>query len=344
MRELRALAAGEVTWATAAEPDLRGPNSALVRPVAVATCDFDHLMVSGTMPVALPLPIGHECVAIVVSVGADVRSVRTGDTVVLPFQISCGTCAPCRRGHTSSCAALPWLSCYGLGAMAGNWGGLMSDLALVPYADAMLVPLPAGVSPSTAAAAGCNLVDAFNTVGPALESHPGADVLVCGGAFTNIALYSVMFARALGASRVDFLHPDPAVCAKAERLGARVIDSLEHVESLAYPVTVDASMNPLALAAAIRATAPAGVCTASTMYVGEPATGLTALPLMSMFERCITFRTGQPHARGLLEAVLALVADGRCRPETVTDDVVDWEDAPAAFSAGSGKHICTRSC
>ena len=37
---------------------------------------------------------------------------------------------------------------YGFGALGGEWGGMLSDLALVPYAEAMLVPLPEGVEPA----------------------------------------------------------------------------------------------------------------------------------------------------------------------------------------------------
>jgi alcohol dehydrogenase len=338
MRELRISGIGQVEWAAAIEPALKSRTAALVRPVAVATCDFDHLMVAGAMPVPLPLAIGHECVATVVAVGDDVRSVGVGDTVVVPYQISCGSCDACCSGRTSSCAAVPWLSCYGLGPMSGDWGGMMSDLVTVPYADAMLVPLPVGVSAADAAAASCNIVDAYNAVGPALAERPGSAVLVCSAAFTNIGLYSVVLAQALGAGRVDFLHPDPVVRDKASRLGARVLESVADIEDSAYPVTVDTSMNPEVLAAAIRATAAGGMCTASTMYAGDT----TGVPLMAMFERCMTLRTGQPHARGLLDSVLGLMADGTLNPGLVTDSVIDWEDAPAAFCAGAGKHICVR--
>lgn len=342
MRELRVSGVGQLDWAEAAEPRLMSATAALVRPVAVATCDFDHLMVGGAVPVPLPLAIGHECVATVVSVGDEVLSFAAGDTVVVPYQISCGSCDACRSGRTSSCSAVPWLSCYGLGAMSGGWGGMMSDVVVVPYADAMLVRLPSGVDAADAAAASCNIVDAFNAVGPALAERPGAAVLVCSSAFTNIGLYSVVLAQALGAARVDFHHPDRGVCDKAAGLGANVLESVAAIEESAYPVTVDASMNPETLAAAIRATAAGGVGTASTMYAGDAAGGLTAVPLMAMFERCMTLRTGQPHVRGLLDSVLALMVEGTLRPGLVTDSVIEWEDAPTAFRAGRGKHICVR--
>ena len=94
---------------------------------------------------------------------------RPGDRVVVPFQISCGECARCRRGQTGDCESVPRLSMYGFGAFGGNWGGASSDVVRVPYADAMLVPLPDGLEPATVASASDNIPDAWRTVAPPLE-------------------------------------------------------------------------------------------------------------------------------------------------------------------------------
>ena len=66
------------------------------------------------------------------------------------------------------------------------------------------------------------------------------------------------------------------------------------------------------------------------------------LPLFAMFERCITLHTGQPHARALIDPVLALWRDGKLDLGSLVDDVLDWEDAPRAFSAAHGKLVCVR--
>ena len=135
-----------VSWAEAEEPALPGPDAALVRPVAIATCDLDVAVLTGRYPLQGPYPFGHEGVIEVVEAGDQVTGVAPGDLAVVPFQISCGACQPCRRGRTGNCAAHPWMSMYGLGEMGGlEWGGLLADLVTVPHADAMLVKLPAGV-------------------------------------------------------------------------------------------------------------------------------------------------------------------------------------------------------
>lgn len=337
MKQLELSGPGRVSWATTEEPRLASADAAIVQPVAAATCDFDHLMVKGAIPIAEPFALGHECVARVLAVGEHVSGVSVGDLVVVSFQIACGACATCRRGRTSSCERVPWLSCFGLGAAAGAWGGVVSDRLLVPYADAMLVPLPAGVSAVEAASVSCNVTDAYRCVAPPGMVTSGARVLVASGAFRNIALYSVIIAKALGAE-VDFFDRDPRARARAAELGAHVIEDISGVEEARYPVTVDASMDPELLAAAITATAPAGTCTASTMYLS----GTVPLPLFKMFQRGVTFRTGQPDIRTSMVPVLDLLASRKLDLSILIDDVLDWEQAPLAFLRGSGKVVCAR--
>jgi alcohol dehydrogenase len=95
--------------------------------------------------------------------------VTIGQRVVVPWAISCGACDRCRRGLTSQCQRkASTLAAYGFGGRAGGWGGMVSDLLRVPFADGMLVPVPDGMSPVTLAGASDNLPDAWRTVAP----HP----------------------------------------------------------------------------------------------------------------------------------------------------------------------------
>lgn len=139
----------------------------------MATCDFDHLLYTGRMRLPGAIALGHEAVGVVRAVGEDVIGVTTGDLVAIPFQVACGECENCMRGLTSACLAVGWLSCFGLGRAAGGYGGMVSDSVHVPFADAMLVPLPAGVTALDAASVSCNIVDAYRCVGPQLSRDRG---------------------------------------------------------------------------------------------------------------------------------------------------------------------------
>ena len=115
----------------------------------------------------------------------------------------------CLAGRTGNCSTVPWGSTYGFGFGDAYWGGFLADTVRVPYADHMLVPLPAGVPVEAAASASDNIPDGFRTVSMLRDQWPGAPVLVVGGAGPgSIGLYAVGHAIALGAERVLYVDED----------------------------------------------------------------------------------------------------------------------------------------
>ena len=295
-----------------------------MRPLAVATCDLDQPMIFGQTPFRFPIHLGHECVAEVVE-GPD--GFAPGDRVVVPFQISCGTCERCRRGLTGSCATVPPLSMYGFGALGGAWGGMLSDLALVPYAQAMLVPLPDGVDPAVVASAADNMPDGWRAVAPALAELPAADVLVVGGGGArSIPLYAVDAALALGAASVTYVDTYAGRLEVAQELGARVVEGEPERSLGAFPVTVDATTTPEGLVATLRLTDWGGRCTSIGQLEPE-----APLPLFELYTRGVHLHIGRAMARPDIPAILDLVAAGRLRPQLVTSATVAWDDAPEAL-------------
>ena len=145
MQQLMFEEAGRYAWRDAPDPEISDGRQALVRPLTVACCDLDVGVAQGALPMPPGHAVGHEGLAEVVALGEDVTKVRVGDRVVVPFQINCGQCSACRRGVTGSCASLPLMAMYGMAPLAGlDGGGFMADLVLVPFADAMLLPVPDG--------------------------------------------------------------------------------------------------------------------------------------------------------------------------------------------------------
>ncbi len=339
MRQLVFLGPGRLEWQDGAAPELSGPGDALVRPIAVATCDLDSAVLSGRAPLPGPFAFGHEFVAEVVEVAPDVTGTRRGDVVIVPFQISCGHCDRCRRGLTGSCATAGAGAAYGMAPIARReWGGAFADLVHVPYADAMLVSLPAGIEPASVASVSDNVPDGWRAVAPALHTEPGAPVLVVGGA-GDVALYAVAAAVALGSESVDYVDTDERRLAVANELGANAIARQPDGSALGrYRITVDHSGDESGLQSAIRSTEAEGTCTSTAIYFAG-----AALPLLEMYTRGITFRTGRVNARAAIPEILELVAAGTLRPELVTAEVVDWDTADAALVDLSGKTVVTRA-
>src|SRR4051794_3067202 len=264
MEQLTYVGPGNLENREAETPALQGDKEALVRPLAVATCDLDALIIGGRSPFEPPFALGHECVAEVIEVGDEVAAFAPGQRVSVPFQISCGECDPCRRGRTGNCRGVPWQSTYGFGPHVAETGGFLSDAVRVPFADHMLVPLPQDVAATTAASASDNIVDAWRTVGPLLENEPGAEVLVVGGAGPgSIGLYAAGLAKAVGAERVVYVDRDEGRRAVAAEMGAELADSDGGLPERLAPVpsTVVTRAAPGGLALALRSPAGGRGCT-----------------------------------------------------------------------------------
>ncbi len=337
MRQLEVTGPRSVEWREGPDPTVQGDGEALVRPLAVAMCDLDAAFLTGVVPFTEPFPLGHECVGEVVDVGDAVSVAAPGDVVIVPFQISCGACPSCKAGYTGSCTTVRRGSAYGMRPLGGDWGGALADLVRVPFADAMLVPLPEGVDPVAVASVADNVPDGFRTVAGPLAATPGAEVLIVGGWARSIALYAVACAVALGSPRVVYADTDPGRLERAAALGAEPLPVGEGEEDGKtawparlgrFPITVDASGDHAALHTAIRSTAANGTCTSVAIYF-EPT---TPLPLLEMYTRGCTLHAGRVHARALIPDVLALVTDHRLDPGRVTSAVVDFDAAPDALA------------
>ena len=332
MRALTYTGAESLEWRDTPDPRIEADVEALVRPIAVATCDLDELIVRGQSPFPAPFALGHECVAEVVEVGDAVEWARPGDRVVVPFQLSCGGCGPCRTGRTGNCERFPIATTYGFGfgPDGTRFGGFLSDVVRVPFADAMLVAVPDGLAPDAAAGASDNITDAYRTVAPHLAARPGAPVLVVGGAVSgSIGLYAAGQAVTLGSERVLYVDADPRRRAIAAAYGAETLDHLPDRVDSRFAITVDASGSPEGLALALRSLDRDGVCTSASIYFDQDR--VPPFPLLSMYVMATTFITGRIHARRDAPAVLDMLASGAFDPQPVTTRVVGFDEAAQAL-------------
>ena len=265
-----------------------------MRPVALATCDIDAAFVQGRFPVGDPFSFGHECVGEVTEVGDSVRSVKPGDLVSIPFQVSCGECAALPR-RANRVTASPFRGCR---RTACRWGrrptaALRATRSTSPMRTRCSSRSPTASSRRPSRASPTTSPTHGGALRRPLEARPGSPVLIAMGA-GSIALYSVAIALALGAERVDVVGGRQRDRELAEKLGANVLDEEFPDRAGFYPITVDASADPAGIACALRSTDADGICTSIGIYF-EP----TPLPLLDMFTQGDHLRHGaaaRPHA------------------------------------------------
>ncbi|MFH0178004.1 zinc-binding dehydrogenase [Streptomyces cacaoi] len=333
MRELTYVARNTVEWRAAPDPKLRSDQEAIVAPVAATSCDVDTAILAGHGFIEPPFALGHECVARVVETGDAVTAVVPGDLVVVPWSLNCGACNHCRSGLTAHCTAVPHMAMYGA-PIGGSWGGLFSDLVRVPWADAMLVRLPAGLDPVVMASASDNWSLSWRLVAPHLKSRPGARVLVV--ARGSIGLYVCDIARALGASDVLYVDPDPGHREIARGYGAATAETLEPVRH-GFDIAVEATGRVDQLALAVKSLAPEGICESAGNHFrpGE-------LPLLDMYLTGVTLRIARDNVRSHIPDALELASSGKVAPERVVSHVLDWEQLPEALPEKHLKPVFVR--
>ena len=240
--------------------------------------------------------------------GDVVRSVRRGDRVIVPFQVSCGTCESCRRGLTASCATAGAGAAYGMAPIARReWGGALSDCVRVPYADAMLVallptassPRRSRVSPTTSPTAGAR----------SRRSSSGGRARRC---WWSAARATSRCTRWRSRSRSG---ASRSTTSTSTRGGWRWRSGSARTRSNGRPTAAGsgATRSP-STTAARRRDCRARCVDGARGHVHVDRDLLRrrlALPLLDMYTRGVVFRTGRVNARAAIPHVLDLV---RCRP------------------------------
>ena len=192
-------------------PDPQVPeDGAVVAVRATGVCRSDwHGWMGHDPAISLPHVPGHELAGVVEAVGPAVRGFATGDRVTVPFCCGCGTCDPCRHGHTQICDRD-----FQPGFTA--WGSF-AELVALPRADLNLVRLPDALGFVAAASLGCRFMTAFAAVTERGRVGAGDWVAIhgCGG----VGLSALMIAHALGAAVVA-IDVDDETLELARSLGA----------------------------------------------------------------------------------------------------------------------------
>jgi len=330
MRATVMFEAGDVRVETVPDAHLIEPTDALVVITRASICGSD-LWPYKTMERSEPgRRMGHEGVAIVETVGADVRTVRAGDLVIVPFAYSDGTCAFCHEGLQTSCE-------HGGFFGTGQADGAQAEAMRVPQADGTLVPVPVGPDGALLPSL-LTLADVMGTGHHAARAAgvaPGKTAAVVGDG--AVGLCAVIAARRLGAERIVLLGRHADRIALARQFGATDVvsergdEAVERVRELtggfgAHSVLECVGLEQ-SLATAMGIARPGG----AIGRVGVPQHD--TMPARPTFYRNITVSGGPAPARAYIEELLPDIIEGRIEPGRVFDRVARLDEVPAGYRA-----------
>ncbi|WP_102128390.1 zinc-dependent alcohol dehydrogenase [Deinococcus planocerae] len=361
------------------DPEILQPTDAIVRVTATAICGSDLHLVDGYVPSMVHGDIlGHEFMGEVVEVGPEVRDVRPGDRVVVPFPISCGKCWYCQHGLTSLCdnsnpnpklAEALWgysgSGLYGYSHITGGYAGGQAQFARTVYADQNLYKVPEGLTDEQV----LFLTDILPTGYMGAENcniHPGDVVAVFGCG--PVGLFGIMSAFVLGAGRVIAIDRFPERLDLARKLGAETLNYeedavFERLKEMTGGRGPDSVMDAVGLES--HAGGPGGVADAvkqttrvlesdrphalraaimacrkgGTVSVPGVYGGLAdKIPVGAFMNKGLTMRTGQTHVHRYLDTLTGHIERGEVDPTVIITHRLGIDEAPHAYDIFKHKH------
>ncbi|MEO3869480.1 alcohol dehydrogenase catalytic domain-containing protein [Nonomuraea sp. B12E4] len=323
---------GKVIVDDVPDASLSEPTDAVVRVVRAAVCGSDLWSYRGIINRAEGARQGHEFIGVVEEVGAEVRTVRPGDLVVVPFKWSDNTCPACLDGVQTSCER------GGTFGAAGTDGG-QGEAVRVPWADGTLVTVPGDAGESLYPA----LLAATDVMGTGLHGAvlagvtAGSTVAVIGDG--AVGLCAVLGAGAvLGAERVILMsrHQDRAAVGRrfgatdviAERGEEGIAAVRELTGGLGVRHVVEAVGTPESWSMAVGMARDGG----SIGAVGVPHTAPT-LPLFQPLVHNLSLSLGIAPVRRYLPDLLSRITAGTLDPGPVFDNVLPLEEVDRGYTA-----------
>jgi threonine dehydrogenase-like Zn-dependent dehydrogenase len=232
----------KVSVETVPDPTLLNDRDAIIRVTSTAICGSDLHLYNGYVPTMEKGDVlGHEFMGEVMEVGKEVRNLKVGQRVVVPFPIACGRCKACQAQLFAVCensnpnahmAEALWghspAGLFGYSHMMGGFAGGQAEYVRVPYADVGPLPIPEGLSDEKV----LFLSDIFPTgyMGADFCELKGGEVVAVWGC-GPVGQFAIASARMLGAERIIAIDRFPYRLRMArEKAGATDIINYEDVD------------------------------------------------------------------------------------------------------------------
>jgi threonine dehydrogenase-like Zn-dependent dehydrogenase len=323
--------AGDLRIENIPDPSIVDPTDAILRVTRACICGSDLWPYASMERSETGQSMGHEAVGVVEEVGADVRTIKPGDVVVMPFASSDGTCAFCHEGLHTACVHVGFFGNNGM-------NGAQAEALRVPFADGTLFPLPVGedhaLMPSL-----LTLSDVLGTghhAAVVAEVGPGKSIAVVGDG--AVGLCGVIAAKRLGAEQIIIMGRHDDRIALAKEFGATDVvrergeEAVERIRELTSGFGAHSLLECVghgaSMETAIGIARPGG----AVGRVGVPQEETMPASLPGFFGN-VTIGGGPAPVRAYIEELLPDILDGKIEPGKVFDKTVGLDGVPEGYRA-----------
>jgi alcohol dehydrogenase len=257
---------GDISVDNVEDPKIEHPEDVILKVTTTAICGSDLHIYDGFVPQLRDEVLGHEFMGIVEEVGPNVKRVKKGDRVVVPFTIACGSCFFCQQGFHPNCVhSNPGMygpegdlmkgkggGMFGYTDMYGGYNGGQAEYVRVPYGNTGPKIIPDELTDEQVVF----LTDIFPTGWSAAKwgkVKPGDTVVIFGSG--PVGLMAQKAAWVLGAKRVIAVDPLEYRLKKArdvnkvETINADDEDLMEKIRSMTEGRGADVAIDAVGMEA-----------------------------------------------------------------------------------------------
>jgi hypothetical protein len=323
--------AGDVRIENVPDPQIIEPTDAIIRVTRACVCGSDLWPYQKMERSDTGRVMGHEAIGVIEDIGADVRSVKRGDFVIMPFAFSDGTCAFCYDGLQTSCI-------HGGFFGSTDVAGAQAEAVRIPLADGTLFPVGAHAAEALMPSL-LTLSDVMGTGHHAAiiaRVAAGKSVAVVGDG--AVGLCGVIAAKRLGAEQIIILgrHADRIALAKdfgaTDVVSERGDAAVERVRELTHGYGVHSVLECVGLEQAVNTAISIARPGGAVGRVGVPQE--QAIPGSEpAFYNNVTVGGGPAPVRAYIEELLPDILEGNIEPGRVFDRTVGLEGVPDSYRA-----------
>jgi hypothetical protein len=310
---------------------IKDPTDAVIRITRACICGSDLWPYNGG-PNVEGQRMGHEAIGVIEDVGRDVRTVKRGDVVIMPFANSDGNCMFCEEGLQTACVHVGF---FGNG---GALDGAQAEALRIPFADGTLYPLNVGEDDVLMPGL-LTLSDVMGTGHHAAVTarvRRGGTVAVVGDG--AVGLCGVIAAKRLGAEQIIIMGRHEQRIALAKEFGATDVvsergeEGMQRVRELTRGFGVQSVLECVGTEQAMD--------TSMGIVRAGGAVGRVGVPhyeaikgAQQMFYRNVIVAGGPAPTRAYIDELLPDVMEGRIEPGRVFDRTVDLDGVPDGYRA-----------
>jgi len=309
---------------------IQNPTDAVIRITRACICGSDLWPYNGG-PNVEGQRMGHEAIGVVEEVGSDVRTIKRGQVVIMPFVNSDGTCLFCEEGLPAACVHRDFFG-------NGSLDGAQAEALRIPMADGTLYPIDVAEDDALMPSL-LTLSDVMGTGHHAAVTarvRRGGSVAVVGDGAVGIC--GVIAAKRLGAEQIIIMgrHPDRIALAKefgaTDVVSERGEEGIARVHELTRGLGVQSVLECVGTEQAMATSMGIVRRGGAVGRVGVP--HYEAIPgAQQMFYDNVIVAGGPAPTRAYIPELLPDVLEGRIDPGRVFDRTVDLDGVPDGYRA-----------